>query len=402
MKLPSVAVTSHTAAPAALGYLYQCRWPLLALLRDSADRPDCQITLELHDDVAWDYDGTPTELLQVKHHIKSVRGLGDKDADWWRTIQAWMDAHDPGDAAGPKLAMVTTQLAPEGSAAAALRPPARDVVLALQRLEAAARGSQAEATRAAREGFLALSPAARAVFVARMYILDAAPGFDDLDTDVRKELRHALPPTEHQGTFMDLLWAWWHAKVIDMLQGKRRGVSYLDVSGYLDDLKGQFSSPDMLPTTVPEDEFDQATVGDYLDRPFVHQLRWVGVVNRAIQSAIIDYYRAYAQSARWVEDDLIGTDELDKFERRLKDEWEREFDFMLAGLPASAGDHIKREAGLRLLHERMNQAQVRLRARYDEPFFSRGIHHGLADDGRAGWHPEFEKRLEEMLLGAGS
>jgi hypothetical protein len=74
----------------------------------------------------------------------------------------------------------------------------------------------------------------------------------------------------------------------------------------------------------------------------------------------------------------------------------------VAGLPVDADDSTKREAGLRLLHERVNQAQVRLRARYDEPFFSRGIHHGLADDGRVGWHPEFEKRLEGMLLGAGS
>jgi hypothetical protein len=402
MKLPSVRGTSHTAAPAALGYIYQCRWPLLALLHDSADRQDCQITLELHDDVAWDRDGTPTDLLQLKHHINGERGLGDKDVDWWRTIQAWMDAHDPGDAAGPKLAMVTTQIAPPGSAAEALRPPARDAVAALGRLEAAARDSQAGATRAARERFLALTPAVRGIFVARMHVLDAAPQFADLDAQIRQELRHALPRSAHQDTFMDLLWAWWHAKVIDMLQGKRRGVSYLEVSAYLDDLKGQFSSPDMLPTTVAEEEFDASTAGDYLDRPFVSQLRWVGVVNRAIQSAILDYYRAYAQSARWVEDDLIGTDELDRFERRLKDEWEREFDFMLAGLPADADDRARREAGLRLLHERMNQAQVRLRARYDEPFFGRGIHHGLADGGHVGWHPEFEKRLEGILLGAGS
>jgi hypothetical protein len=154
MKLPSVAGTSHTAAPAALGYIYQCRWPLLALLRDSGDRPDCQITLELYDDVAWDDNGTPTELLQVKHHINSARGLGDKDIDWWRTIQVWMDLHDPADGAGPKLAMVTTQLAPEGSAAAALRPSARDAGLALQRLETAARDSRAEVTCAAGRGSL--------------------------------------------------------------------------------------------------------------------------------------------------------------------------------------------------------------------------------------------------------
>jgi hypothetical protein len=149
---------------------------------------------------------------------------------------------------------------------------------------------------------------------------------------------------------MNLLWSWWHAKVIDMLEGRRRGVSYLEVSAYLDDLKGQFSSPEMLPTTVSADEFDRATAGDYLDRPFVRQLTRVGAVNRAIQSAII-YYRAYTQSARWLEDDLIGNDELDVFERRLRDEWEREFDSMVAGLSADADDGAKREAGLRLLHD---------------------------------------------------
>jgi hypothetical protein len=373
---------------------------LLALLHDSADRPDCKITVEVFDDVAWDQDGTPTELLQVKHHINRVRGLGDKDTDWWRTIHVWLDTSDPADIAGPDLVMVTTQLAPDGSAAAALRPAARDAGLALQRLETAARDSRAEGTRVARVRFLELPPVARAIFVGRMHVLDTAPGFGDLDADVRKELRHALPAAGHHDAFMGLLWSWWHTKVIDMLQGNRSGVSYLEVSAYLDDLKAQFSAPDMLPTTVPEHEFDHSTADDYLDRPFVHQLRWVGVVNRSIQSAIIDYYRAYAQSARWLEDDLIGTDELDRFERRLKDEWEREFDFMIAGLPDDSDGRVKREAGLRLLHERMSQAQVRVRARYDEPFLGRGIHHGLADDGRVGWHPEFEKRLEGILLGA--
>lgn len=393
---------SHTAAPVALGYIYQCQWPLLTLLRDSADRPDCQVTVELHDDVAWDRDGTATELLQLKHHINGVRGLHDMDEDWWRTIGAWMDAHDPADAAGPKLAMVTTQVAPDGSAAAALRPAKRDVERALDLLETAARRSRTERTRRTRERFIELAPPGSAVFVARMYVLDQAPAIGDLDSQIRRELRHALPHSGHHDTFMRLLWAWWHGKVIDMLQGKRRGVSYLDISIYLDDLKGEFSSPDMLPTTVSAEEFDQDTVGDYLDRPFVHQLKWVGVVNRTIETAIIDYYRAYAQSAHWLDDELVGSEELDQFERRLRDEWEREFDFIVAGLAPDADDHAKQEAGLRLLHERMNQAQVRLRTRYDEPFLSRGIHHRLADDGKLGWHPEFEQRIQRILLAAGS
>jgi len=33
------------------------------------------LTLELHDDVAWEEDGTPTELLQVKHHVSAAGRL---------------------------------------------------------------------------------------------------------------------------------------------------------------------------------------------------------------------------------------------------------------------------------------------------------------------------------------
>jgi hypothetical protein len=36
--------------------------------------------------------------------------------------------------------------------------------------------------------------------------------------------------------------------------------------------------------------------------------------------------------------------------------------------------------------------------RYDEPFFARGKHHELADDGRIGWHADFRIKLRELLL----
>ena len=55
---------------------------------------------------------------------------------------------------------------------------------------------------------------------------------------------------------------------------------------------------------------------------------------------------------------------------------------------------------MELLHERLNQVRVRIRQRYEEPFFGRGVYHRLADDRHVGWHPDFEHRLQEMLLGA--
>src|SRR4051794_3467853 len=116
----------HSAASSALGYLYQTQWPLLELLdRQPGERPDAAVTLELHDDVAWE-EGTPMELIQSKHHLRSTRTLGDKDADWWRTIRAWMTAGDPGDPNGPMLTMLTTLTAAPASAAEALRPSSYD------------------------------------------------------------------------------------------------------------------------------------------------------------------------------------------------------------------------------------------------------------------------------------
>jgi hypothetical protein len=167
--------SSHNAAPQALRYLYQSQWPLLELLMRSADRPGCAITIERHDDVGWEQDGTPQELLQLKYHVSSQRTLGDKDSDWWRTIRAWMDAGDPGDPNGPMLTMVTTLTAADGTAAAALRPPSPDYHAALQLLEEAARISTEKTFRATREAFLRLPGSEREIFVSRMRVLDASP-----------------------------------------------------------------------------------------------------------------------------------------------------------------------------------------------------------------------------------
>jgi hypothetical protein len=204
-----VSGQSHSAAPSALGYLYQSQWPLLELLRGSPERPDCAITVELHDDVAWDEHGTPTSLLQLKRHHQSVRTLSDKDVDVWRTIRVWMDGYDIADPDGPTLTIVTTQTAAADNATAALRPHDRDPEEALRRLEIAARESTAEASRETRRRFLALSPLARDIFVRRMYVLDRAPDIGDFDGEVRRELWWALP-RGYEDAFMNQLWSWWH------------------------------------------------------------------------------------------------------------------------------------------------------------------------------------------------
>jgi hypothetical protein len=388
---------SHGASASALGYLYQSQWPLVELLRRAGVEPDSAVTLELHDDVSWEEDGTPTELLQLKHHVNATGSLGDKDDDLWRTMRVWMDAHPPGDPSGPTLTLVTTQTAAAGTAAAALRTGARAAVTARQLLEAAARESTAQATADVRQRFLDLPDADRAVFVDRIHVLDAEPSIgDDLEAELRRVLYLVLPK-DHEQTFMDQLWGWWHRVAVNLLRQTRGTITALDLKAKIDELRNAFAG-DNLPTLVRRDDIDFDVEQTYANRKFVEQLRWIALTAKLLQKAMIDYYRAYAQSALWVEDNLVALDELQIFEADLIDEWERQFEFMKMKLPEGADGGAQERGGQELFRLVTENSNVRLRA-YDEPFYTHGTLHGLADDGRIGWHPEFQARLEALLLG---
>ena len=390
-------VNSHGASGPALGYLYQSQWPLIEIIRRSSERPDLELAIEMYDDVSWELDGTPLELLQLKHHLNSNRSLGDKDPDLWRTIASWMDIHPADDADGPILTLVTTQRAAAGTACAALRAEERDVVEAKRLLETAASESTSESTVATRDRFIKMSEAQRSVFVGRMIVLDSASNIGDLDADLRKQL-HLVLPRGHENVFVDRLWAWWYRVVISLLQDTSRKISALGVSEFISDLRDQFA-PDNLPTLVDRDDFDLTTEDDYSNRNFVEQLRWISFTNTLLQKAIVDYYRAFTQSARWIEDHLVGFSELDEFEENLKDEWARAFEFMKLSLGEDAAPDRVADEGRTLFLLVTEQTRVRVRDRYSEGFFTRGKYHELADDGRVGWHRDFEGRLEELLLG---
>ena len=146
------------------------------------------------------------------------------------------------------------------------------------------------------------------------------------------------------------------------------------------------------------DDVDFDVEATYGTRPFVEQLRWIAFTAVLLQKAMIDYYRAYTQSAKWVEDNLVGLDELADFEAKLKDKWERQFEFMKMKLPEGADEQALQQAGQELFRLVTEKSSVQLRA-YNEPFFTNGRLHALADDGHVGWHRDFETRLEALLLG---
>lgn len=389
---------NHSAASSVLGYLHQTRWGLLELLRSPATNPDQSLSLEMHDDVAWEIDGAPAELKQLKLHVKSVRNLTNGSDDLWRTLRVWMDNGRPGDPYGPVLTLITNNTAGEGSAAALLREAGRDSSEALRILEVTAKTSMSEITKESRHRFMKLPQSERSTFVDRIYIVDRSPDIDGVDEEVAARLRPGAP-TGQFDIYLDLVWSWWSRTSLAMLRDTRPPVSVAEMRTALEGIRDQFTL-DNLPCLVEIDEIDLETaILQHDTRTYVQQLRLLGLKPRLLQKAILDYQRAYLLETRWLDVHLVDYDELDRFSVKLIDEWEREFDHMCSGLGPDLSDDDKRTAGRDLLHA-LSNSTLAIRRRFQEPSHARGRRHALADDSKIGWHPEFDRHLAQLLLGA--
>lgn len=388
--------TDHSAAASVLGYLHQTRWGLLELLRARTIDPGRSLTLEMHDDIAWEQEGSPTELKQLKLHVSSLRNLTDASDDMWRTLRVWMDNGLPGDPYGPILTLITNSSAGTDSAASLLRDAGRDVTTALARLENTARNSTSKDTQVARQQFLNLTAAERAAFVGRIYIADQSADIDGVNQEVADRLRPGAP-TEQFDTYLDQVWAWWARTSLALLKRERGPVAVAEILTALERIRDQYTL-DNLPSLVDIDEVDVNTVLlQHEGRRYLHQLNILGVLPRQLQKAILDYQRAYLQDTRWLDVHLVDYDELEDFSKRLVDEWERAFDHMCTELPGSASEDDKRKAGRNLL-QKLSDSTLSIRTKFQDPFHARGKRHELADRQKIGWHPEFEEHLANLLL----
>ena len=131
-------MVSHNAAVQMLGYLYQVRYALNLLM--SSDDPSYQISIEKFDDIAFDKEGTPVQLIQAKHHTTPA-SLTDVSTDLWRTLNVWFDAisADISLLNHTDFVIITTASVPDNSAAEAIQN--QKYQKAYDRLKAAAEDS---------------------------------------------------------------------------------------------------------------------------------------------------------------------------------------------------------------------------------------------------------------------
>lgn len=395
----SSKTNQFSAADSALGYLYQARLGLLWALIRLKDSSDFLVSLETIDDVTFEANGRPDELLQTKHHLTRPATLTDASPDLWKTLRVWFEGAT-GKTIPPQthLYLVTTSSAGVGSAAGKLRQSDRDVESALSTLETTAQTSGNPVNASAYATFLASSVPERRAILERVVILDRTPTIKKLDDQLKAELFWATE-RRHQDAFLQYLEGWWFRRVITQMTGIDTDDRILGVEleSQMTDLREQFKQ-DALP--IADDllnfSLDDATITAHEDSLFVRQLNLVKAGKRRVAAAVRDYYRAFEQRSRWLRHDLLMVGDLDTYERRLVQEWELIFEAARDELGDSAAEQAKETAARKVL-EWVERTCIPIRPAVTEPFVSRGSFHILADDLRVGWHTEFRDRLAHLL-----
>lgn len=394
----------HDASGQLSGYLYQVLSALLLLL--GSKKPDSQLCIEKFDDVAFVEKDTPQIMIQVKHQLYRKGNLSDTSTDYWRTIKSWCDyiKNNRSFKDQTDFVIITTAKAQQNSIAFNLQNIcSRDWKKALEAMRQTARSNTSKINKSYYDAFMSLDDKQQEALVKHIYICDMSPNIGSIKESIMPYVRViTLQPFEDR--VYEKIIGWWIVSVIQcLISNEPVFISYRQLQKKMNDIGGEYKA-DSLPIDV--DPYYQPT--DYeLDqlppenRIFIKQLSLIAISNSRLKRCIRDYYNAYYQRSQWVREQLLFINDLEKYESRLIDEWNRLFLIMKEDLEdygEQLTENQKQTAGKKLFGEIENLA-LPIRNNVPDPFIMRGTYHELANRLVVGWHVDFMDRLCKLLRG---
>lgn len=394
-----------SAGEQGLGYIYQARLALLHLLQLPEDTAVC---LEKDDDLDFVASDGGKSLASLKHKAVGDK-LTDLSTDFWKSVNIWLLRYkrDGRAASNLRFFLFTTGTVSAHSFLARLLPDqpvaSGDTATLGELANAALTKSTSKLITPIALAFNELSASEKQDFLERILILDGSPRIVDIPTIIKDKHMRSIR-REHREFVFQRLEGWWNDAVIKHLTGDMsEGIFGYEVSDKLSSFGEEYKT-DNLPITfrgkVPAEEMD----ADADPRLFVAQLREIGISSNRIRSAILDYYRAFEQRSAWARENLLVSGEVEEYEDRLADEWNRYKDVAFEKLSESSAEEALCEAGATLYNwaefETGKIESLRIRARVTEPYVLRGSLHILADarpEPRVYWHPKFIERLRVVL-----
>ncbi|KAA0696106.1 hypothetical protein DT594_01730 [Halopseudomonas laoshanensis] len=403
--MAGTSTDKFSAGEQGLGYIYQARLALLHLLQLPEDT---SIFLEKDDDLDFiDRKGVKS-LGSLKHKAIGDR-LTDLSTDFWKSVNIWLVRYkcDGRAASNLRFFLFTTGKVSADSFLSRLlsnQPtPSDDEETLTELAKKALSASTSKLIAPISAAFEELNDTEKQDFLERILIFDSSPRIGDIPVLIRDKHMRSIR-REHREFVFERLEGWWTDVVIKQLTGTRpEGIFGYEVSDKLSNFAEEYKA-DNLPITfrgkLPSDNIDISAD----PRLFVAQLREIGISANRIRNAILDYYRAFEQRSAWARESLLVLGEVEDYENRLADEWDRYKDVIFERLGDDSAEDALRQAGAELYNwaefETGKIESLRIRARVTEPYVLRGSFHILADSTpqpRVYWHPRFLDRLDNVL-----
>lgn len=398
-----IQMSTFSAGPQALGYLYQARVALAVLLEapdEAVLRVEALDDIELVDAI----ESGSLSLIQLKHHVGAAT-LTDSSVDLWKSLRVWSEhaKQNKFTLDKTKILLLTTASVNDGSIAALLGITNRKTTEASARLLAICDTSTNKSLAESFAAFKSLSDGQRISLLSSLIIVPQNPDIAEIKKKINQLLRVAV--RAHLVTpFSERVEGWWTDQVILHLLARtpkyKDGISAFVLHEQVAEIAESFREENL---PIDFDEFDPSMdeVKASENKQYVVQLRAINANARTIRKAILDYHRAFNQRHRWLKDSLLLADELEKFEEKLRDEWERYFDLHCDDIdPSDAQALIK--AGKAVLKWAELECALRIRPRVYTDYIRRGSFHMLADkkSPEIHWHPLFKVKMEANLAAA--
>ncbi|MEC4027437.1 ABC-three component system protein [Myroides odoratimimus] len=392
-------MTDFSAKEPSLGYIYQIKYALLLLLKDSRNLENPILRIECLDDIDIT-DVNTTNLYQTKLHIKSKANLTDSSVDFWKTIRIWSQYISDGtiDINQTVLNLITTENIPTTSILHKLKEKIiNDVELLdiIKKLDEIAISSTSESTKKGREEYQKLSIENKRSLIERIRIFDNSVNISDIDAKIKKELIHSCY-RNHLDAFLEILDGWWLSKAIKNLTGDIDSIKAEELEIRISSIRDSFQA-DNLPNHFNEQmDISDEDVNNLKDKNLLKQLELISIKinSRTVKRAISDFRRAFEQRSKWLRLQLLNPEEEEEYDKRLRDHWKNIFDLMSDEADGKGEDElIKLGKEFYLTQFANNCPQIKIREKFNEDYLTRGSYQILSDEKKIGWHPNFDKEL---------
>lgn len=381
--------SKYSASASMMGYFYQCRLALLEFLKRLKTDPDIAVSIETLDDVVFEKNGSPTEIIQIKHRISHEANLTDTSPDLWKTIRIWCDLFIEGKVYNKTiLCFMTTQTAPNNSASWFLRAENRDVSKAESLLIKTTQTTSNKANYDAYTKFNALQPHQRQALLEKVLILDGGLINTELQTNLVRELWGVCERGKVE-QLLDYLEGWWLKRIISALDtGINNSITGYEIDAEITLLREQFKLSSL--PIHEEIELANPDAKKFSNWPFVKQLQLIKIGENRIQFAVKHFYQAFEQRSRWVREDLLVDNDLYKYDSTLVNEWLIRFEQEKDNRNLNIEKIDEIACGQRLYKWFESEVNIPIRSSCQNPFITRGTYQILSNRLEVGWHPNFK------------